>query len=270
MKLNVTVIWVVIFVSSFTNAQVNPGAKEISLSGSSASVSDDVFSLFNNPAGLSETIKREIGIYYSPAPFGFSEMANAFGAYSEPFDWGAAALGAMTYGFKLYKETKLSAGVSYKYSENILFGSSINFHNVSIERYGSASAFYLNAGAIVYITSAMRTGFFIQNINNATFNNYKDQIPVIINTGLGYDFENASISVSAEKDIRYKFSLSAGIAYFLTDNFTLRGGFGNEPNRYSGGLGIKYSFISFDYAVFHHPELGLTHQFGIILDFNKN
>lgn len=260
---------VVSLCTEYNKAQISPGAKDISLANSSSPVSDDVFSIFNNPAGLAETVKREFGIFYSPAPFGFTEMANTFACYAEPFNWGTAAAGFMSYGFSLYRETRITAGASYKYSEAVLLGSTLNMHNIKIERYGSASAFYMDAGAIVYLTNDIRTGFFVHNLNNASFKNYKDQIPVVLNTGVGVDFENASLSVSAEKDTRYKFSLSAGLAYFLTDNFTLRAGFGNEPNRYSGGIGIRYSFVTFDYAVFNHSELGLTHQFGILLDFNK-
>lgn len=261
---------VVSFVSGLSPAQINPGAKDIALSNSSSPVSDDVFSLFNNPAGLSETINRQLGFYYSPAPFGFTEMANGFAVYSEPFNWGAISAGAMTYGFKLYKETKISLGGSYKYSENFFIGGTVNYHNVSIERYGSASAFYMNAGSILYLNQWLRTGFYIQNINNASFKKYKDQIPVLFNLGAGVDFDDASISVAAEKDVRYKLSFSAGLAYYLTENFTLRGGIGNEPKRFSGGFGIKFSFFDLDYAVLSHYELGLTHQFSLILSIPKN
>lgn len=249
--------------------QINPSARDIGLAGSTAPISDDVFSLFNNPAGLSETINREAGLHYSPAPFGFTEMANGFAAYSEPFGWGALSAGAMTYGFKLYKETKITAGGSYKYSDDILVGGALNYHNVNIEKYGSASAFYLNLGAIVYCTEWLRAGFYLQNVNNATFKGYKDQIPVIADFGLGVDFDNASLSFAAEKDTRYNLSLSAGLEYYLTDNFILRGGIGNEPKRYSGGFGIKYFLFKLDYAVFSHYELGLTHQFSFIITFPK-
>ena len=53
-------------------AQFNPGAKQISLSHSDIALANDVFALFSNPSGLSQLNWREIGIYYSPAPFGLS------------------------------------------------------------------------------------------------------------------------------------------------------------------------------------------------------
>jgi hypothetical protein len=49
----------------------------------------------------------------------------------------------------------------------------------------------------------------------------------------------------------------------------LRFGAHNEPNIYSGGFGVIYQFLQFDYAVTSHPDLDLTHQFGLILRFAK-
>jgi hypothetical protein len=250
-------------------AQLNPGAREISMAGSLSPVGDDVFSLFNNPAGIGETGLREAGIYYSPSPYGFKEMVNAFGAYCEPFQWGTVAVGAMTYGFKLYKETKISAGTAYRYSDNLIFGAAANWHNVSIERYGHASAFYFNAGTIFYPASFLRAGFFIQNINNASFASYKDQIPVVITTGLAAEFNDVVLAAAIEKDVRYKPSLSAGIEYNLIRYFALRLGFGNEPARFCGGFAVNYSVISFSYAAYNHNELGLTHQIDLKFAFSK-
>ena len=84
------IIFCSITISVFS--QYNPGAKQISLSNSDVALSDDVFSLFNNPAGLSQMNWREIGIYYSPAPFGLSELSNGFVAYHQPTSIGSFAL----------------------------------------------------------------------------------------------------------------------------------------------------------------------------------
>ena len=51
-----------------TFPQYNPGARQISLANSDVALANDVFTLFSNPAGLSQINWREVGIYYSPAP----------------------------------------------------------------------------------------------------------------------------------------------------------------------------------------------------------
>jgi hypothetical protein len=250
--------------------QYNPGAKQIGLANSDVGLANDVFALFNNPAGLSQLQWREIGLFYSPAPFGFTEMANGYIAYNEPLSFGSIGIGGMTYGFELYRENRFTAAFSYNYENKFLTGVSLNYHSVSIKKYGSTGALYADIGGLVFLTEFSRLGFFIHNINHATFGRYKDQIPVILDTGLSIDLlENLSLNVAVEKDIRYNASISAGFDYCIIKYFTLRSGFSNEPSRYTAGVGIICSFIEIDYAVFTHPDLGLTHQAGLIIKFSS-
>jgi hypothetical protein len=255
---------------SVSSGQMNPGAKQIAMSNSDVALSDDVFSLFNNPAGLAQLNWRELGLYYSPAPFGLNELANGYIAYTEPLGFGSAGIGAMTYGFELYRETRLVLSFSTSYLNKFFAGVSINYHIVSIQRYGNKSVFYLNAGCLGYITDELRIGFFVQNINQASFTPQEDQIPILLNAGLSYNiYYNLSLNFAVEKDIRYNASVKSGINYDLIDNLSLRIGFANEPAEFSCGIGIHFSYFNFDYAVFTHPDLGLTHQAGIIISFEK-
>ncbi len=264
---------ILLFVSitSLSFAQINPGAKQISMSNSGVALSNDVFSLFNNPAGLAQMNWREIGIYYSPAPFGLKELANGYIAYNEPFSFGSVAVGGMSYGFDLYKETKIILGFSYKIKNKFFVGTAINYHNYSIKNYGSTSVFYFDIGGLAYLTDFIRWGFFISNLNKATIGNEDDQIPMVFNSGFSYDIlKNLSLNIGLEKDIRYNASVEFGIEYNIIKYLSIRTGFANEPSKYSAGIGINYSIFSLDYAFFTHPDLGLTHQAGIIIHFNKS
>src|SRR3989337_1767916 len=261
-----------VFVSIHTkaNAQYNPGAKQISMSNSDVALSNDVFSLFNNPAGLAQMNWRELGIYYSPSPFGFSELANGFIAYHEPFDFGSIGVGAMTYGFELYRENKISVGFSYNYLNKFFAGAAVNLHTVSIKNYGSDNTLYLNIGGLFYLTQNFRLGFSVQNLNRASFGNEKVNIPLIYNTGFSYGvMEDLTFNLAVEKDIRYNYSLRGAIEYYLLEYLSLRTGFSNEPSSYSAGIGINYSYFSLDYAFFTHTDLGLTHQAGLIISFGS-
>ena len=179
MKLFYTII-IICAITFSAYSQYNPGAKQISLSNSDVALSNDVFSLFNNPAGLSQMNWREVGIYYSPAPFGLSELANGYVAYHEPTSLGSFSIGGMSYGFDLYRESKIILGYSYKYQNRFFAGIAVNYQTVSIQNYGNDGAFYINLGGLAYISNNFRLGFSIQNINRATFGKDDDQIPVII------------------------------------------------------------------------------------------
>ncbi len=271
MNKRIVLIFAPLFLLSINYAQLNPGARQISLSNSDVALSNDVFSIFNNPAGLSQLNWREIGVYYSPAPFGLSELSNGYAAYLEPFDFGSVAIGGMTYGFDLYRESKIVLGYSYKYENKFFIGIAVNYHTFSIQNYGSTSAFYLNFGGLTYITKQIRWGFAISNLNRASISDDDDQIPMIFTTGFSYDLINTlSINLAIEKDIRYKPSVQFGIEYDIIKYLSLRVGFQNEPSRYTAGIGINYSMISLDYALFTHQELGLTHQAGIIISFGRD
>ena len=269
MKLSYTIIiFCTLTLSAYS--QYNPGAKQISLSNSDVALSNDVFSLFNNPAGLSQMNWREIGVYYSPAPFGLTELANGYVAYHEPTDIGSFAIGGMSYGFELYREAKISLGYSYNYQNKFFAGAAINYQTVSIQNYGNDGVLFINAGGLAYITNSLRFGFVIQNLNRASFGNDKDQIPLIINSGFSYDVvDDMTVNLAIERDIDYKASIQFGINYDIIENLSLRTGFSNEPSKYSAGIGINYSIFSFDYAMFTHTDLGLTHQAGVIISFGK-
>jgi hypothetical protein len=250
--------------------QYNPGAKQISMANSDVALANDVFSLFSNPAGLAQLNWREVGIYYSPAPFGLTELANGYVAYNEPFSFGSLAIGGMTYGFDLYRESKVLLGFSYNY-QNILFaGVTANYHNFSIKNYGSTGVLYFNAGGLVYLLDELRWGFLVTNVNRASVADIEDQIPMLLSTGFSFDIiNNFSLNFALEKDIRYNPSIQFGIDYDIIKYLSIRLGASNEPSRFTAGLGINYSIFSLDYAFFTHPDLGLTHQAGIILSFGK-
>jgi hypothetical protein len=251
-------------------SQYNPGAKQISLSNSDVALSNDVFCLFNNPAGLSQMNWREVGVYYSPAPFGLTELANGYAAYHEPTSIGSFAIGGMSYGFDLYRESKFSLGYSYNYINKFFAGVTINYQTVSIQNYGNDGALFFNLGGLAYISNVFRLGFSIQNINRASFGKEDDQIPMILNTGLSFDAaDELTLNIAVEKDIKYKASFQFGINYDIIEFLSLRTGFSNEPSKYSAGIGINYSMFSLDYAMFTHNDLGLTHQAGIIISFNR-
>ena len=263
-------LYLLLILNSLIYPQYNPGARQISMANSDAALANDVFSLFSNPAGLAQLNWREVGIYYSPAPFGLTELSNGYVAYNEPFNFGSISIGGMTYGFDLYRESKVVIGYAYNY-ENILFaGATVNYHTYSIQNYGSTSAFYFNVGGLVYILDELRWGFVVNNLNRASIADIDDQIPMVLSTGFSYDIlQNFSLNFALEKDIRFNPSVQLGIEYDIIEYLSLRAGTSNDPSRFTAGVGINYSIFSLDYAFFTHQDLGLTHQAGIILSFGR-
>ena len=259
-----------LFVNTSNIAQINPGARQISIANADVALANDVFTLFNNPAGLAQINWKEVGVYYSPAPFGLTELANGYVAYQQPFSFGSLGIGGMTYGYELYRESKIILGYSYNYDNILFLGAAINYQTYSIQNYGSTGVFYLNLGGLVYILDDLRWGFSTNNINRATIGDQNDQIPVVFSTGFSFDIlQNFSLNASLVKDIRYDLSLAFGIDYDIIEYLSLRIGAADNPSKFTAGIGINYSILGLDYAFFTHPDLGLTHQVGLTLSFGK-
>ncbi len=54
-------------VTSVMQGQIEPGARQIAMANSTVALANDVFAIFQNPAGLAGIRFRELGLFYSPA-----------------------------------------------------------------------------------------------------------------------------------------------------------------------------------------------------------
>lgn len=264
----ISILLLAITVQSF--GQINPGARQVALAHSDFSYSNDVFQIFNNPAGLAFAKNREVGIYYSPAPFDTKEMSNAFAAYSEPTQYGTFSAGFSIYGFELYKETQFALGYGKKVTDNFFVGGTAIYKNLSIKNYGTKGTLLLNLGGIANLNDQVGFGFAIENITRSTLSNESGQIPTVFWGGVHLKvIKEFTFSAALSKEVGYNTSVRLGAEYSMLDFIRLRFGAHNEPNVFSGGFGVIYQFLQVDYAATSHPDLGLTHQFGIILRFAK-
>lgn len=251
-------------------AQLNPGAKQIALSNSDAAMCDDVFSVFNNVAGLDRLTKRQVGLFYSPSPFGFKELANGYLCVNQPFSFGSFGFGAMAYGFDLYKENRFTAAFSKQLAAGYFAGVSVNYQTVSIKNYGNSGTLFFNAGFLCSPVKNLYWGFYVNNFTRSTIGGEQDQIPTVFNSGFCYTpKEKLFINAAIEKDIDYDPSLKFGIDYAIIPLLSLRMGLSTEPETFTAGLGINYLYFNCDYSILNHPDLGMTHQFGIIINFEK-
>ncbi len=244
------------------------GAKPISMGGAFTSLANNSNAVYYNPAGISQLPFREVSIFYSPAPFGLKELANGSVNFVEPTKFGAFGLSAKTYGFELYKEITATLTYANNYNRKIYYGANINYYNLKIQNYGSASAVGIDIGAMAYLTDFLRWGFSAFNLNRPSIGTQKDKLPQVYRTGLSIQPRtDLNFVLDVEKDTRYTASVKAGIEYTLYDMINLRAGIGTEPTKFSGGVGFCYSLFEVDYGFYNHQDLGLTHQGTITINF---
>jgi hypothetical protein len=252
----------------FLNGQTLPGARQNAICNSDAALCDDVFSVFYNPAGTAQINWREAGIFYTPSPFGLTELATGYIAYTEPTAIGSFSAGFMNYGYELYHENNFLLSFSSYVLGEFYIGFSMNYKLISINNYGNTGIFYVNSGVISNLSDEINFGFYIYNLNRASIRNEDDQIPVLFNAGISYNYSDALLlHVAVNKDLRYAVSSAFGVEYLIFDLVSFRSGINTEPLSYSGGTGIHFNNFSFDYAFSVHQELGMTHQLSIIFSF---
>ena len=265
-EFSILTILILLFQSFSIFGQSSAGAKQIALANSNIARENNVFAIFNNPAGLGLVNNREFGIYYSPSPFGIKELSSAYLAYIEPTSFGNISIGAYTYGFELYRENQLNLAYSTKFSDNIYLGLTSFYHSVKIDRYGNSAVFNIKLGGIFILNQNFSLGFSLHN--PLRFNNVKIELPLIYLAGFSYiPVKNSSLNFAVAKEMDFPVSVKFGIEYEVIEYLQLRIGIQNEPDIYSGGFGIFYSFMNLNYAITSHPELGLSHQVDLIIMF---
>jgi hypothetical protein len=244
------------------------GARTAALNGSFTSIADNSLAVFYNPSGLGQLTDREVSFYYSPAPYGITELATASFSYAEPTKLGTFGAGVKTYGFDLYRE--ITALVSYgnSFRSKIYYGINLNFYNLNIKNYNSASSFGVDIGALAYLTSFLKWGFFGKNLTGSKIGQSKERIAQVFRTGFMLQPRtDLKFALETEKDVKYPFSFKAGFEYTIIEYIDIRAGIGSEPTNFSAGVGFSYSLFQFDYAMQNHPDLGFTHQGALTINF---
>lgn len=252
--------------AQFENTDI--GARAVAMNGAFTSLSNNSQAIFYNPSGLGQIKYREFSAFYSPAPFGLTELKTGALTYAEPFQFGVFGIGAKTYGFDLYRETNIILSYGNSFKGKIFYGLNVNYYNINIQNYNSATSFGLDIGTMAYITEFLRWGFLAKNITGSTIGESKEKIVQVYRTGFTVQpREDVNFLLELEKDVKHPISVRAGLEYSFYDFLDLRAGVGSEPTSFSGGIGLNYDIFQLDYALYNSLDLGITHQGTISINF---
>jgi hypothetical protein len=252
--------------AQFVNTDV--GARQTALSGAFTSLSDNSLAMFYNPAGLGQMKDREFSSFFSPAPLGMTDMSTAALTYAEPTKFGTFGAAFKTYGFDLYRENNFIVSYGNNHKNRIFYGINLNLYNLKIQNYGTATSFGVDIGAMAYLAKFLQWGFFGKNITGSNIGDAKEPIAQVYRTGITYQpLDYLRIIAEIEKDIKFPVSVRGGVEYSVIDYLDLRAGVGSQPSDFSAGIGINYNIFTFDYALYHHEDLGYTHMGSVSVNF---
>jgi len=246
------------------------GGKNAALGGHSTTLKD-AFAVFNNPAGLSTLEGVNIGVYAENRFL--VEDLNLLGVgITLPTKNGSFGLGGTYFGNTAYSESLFTLAYSRLLSENLSIALDFDYINLSIEEFGSTSAFTFGLGLQFSPSKNIDIGAHIHNpIRVSLIQDGSETMPSIIKIGLAYhpEDEGFTLFTEVEKDIDRSTILKFGLDYQLIEKLSLRAGISTNPAYSSFGVGLNFGKIMLDFANRFHPVLGYSPHISLIYQ-NKN
>lgn len=245
------------------------GVRPLSLGYAYTALANDIWAISYNPAGLSQLVSNQVGFYYSPEPFGLSELSTMSVALAFPLSVFNISLGVRKFGFELYREYSVALSLA-KYFSGVGIGVNLCYYNVRIENYGSDATVGIDLGFIVKLANQLNSGVALKNLNLPTIGNIKEKLPQIFTFGLAYSLiQNCTICFDVQKETKFDLSPRLGFEYWLIEYIAIRGGWMNIPAKYTAGLGLKVLNFSLDYGFETHQDLGWTHCLSILIFWDE-
>ena len=274
------------------------GSRQVSMGGACAAVTDDVASVFWNPAGLSRLKSQEASFMYN---VWFEGVRSSYFGYGYPH-MSIGSIGAsihyLGYGEILARDAQdrplpsvtahdmvcilsyskrvmrhqgedrrkgLDAGINVKYIEQKL-----------VDTKGTAVA--ADVGLIWEMPwDNIMAGMAVQNVGSRIrFMKDKEALPLAVRVGVGTK-QNVfgdpltvacDIEIPNDNDIAVRF----GGEYWVRDLIALRAGYEtgkDEGLGLSAGIGLKVNIFQLDYAFVDYGSLGYTHRVGFLTRFGK-
>lgn len=252
--------------SQFLSTETDSRAS--SMGGANVALSDRSTAVFSNPSGLAQLKQRHISFYLEPVFYGLDGISTAALTLAEPFGFGTIGIGLRTFGFELYRETKMSLSCGVELNENIYAGAGLGIYNVSVSGYGSAFSAGADIGVVYRLSGDITWGFSALNLTGSTIGSSKQSITRLYRTGIAYMPEdNVVFLLDAEKDPGNSMNVRFGGEVRPVEPVYLRAGISSYPVSYSAGIGLEYGIISIDYAACVTEPLGLTNRFNLSFDF---
>jgi len=277
-------------ISSFLRMDVD--ARGAAMGGAHGALTEDVYSVYWNPAGLSSILLKELGFTYQNT---FQDLNYGFVGYATPAKYFGVVAGQLFFlssgsvlsttekgdtfqlgtsssvidiGIGLSQSRKIIGDLSYGLSLKLLY------HKLMDE---SAFSFAFDAGVIYRdIIEGLDIGMALQNVSTSyNFINQELYEPKIIRLASLYSLLEDQLLLAGDYNlcVGNTDTLNTGIEYWVLDLIALRAGIrlpalSEFLSVFSFGFGINWrDTYRFDYSLSPHSELGANHRFSVIVKF---
>ncbi|MBT8195537.1 MAG: hypothetical protein KJO64_03870, partial [Bacteroidia bacterium] len=247
------------------------GAESNAMAGISIT-NNNIWSAWNNQAGLSSINKVQLG-WYTELPYGISELQNSGMALAIPTDkYGTFAVNVNYFGYSLYNESAFGLAYGKKLSENVSVGVGLNYHQISIsEPKGNAGTVTAEIGLQTTFSPKLSSAFHLYNPTRSVIDTEttEEELPGIAKFALTYKAsEKVHLVSEIEKDFDNDAILKFGFDYTIIEDLHIRGGIHSNDFEYGFGVGYKFSKFNVDVASKYQQDLGFTPSVSMFYTFN--
>ncbi|MCK4533588.1 hypothetical protein KAU39_07340, partial [bacterium] len=265
------------------------GARCIGRAKNFVAVCDDVYSIYYNPAGLSQLHRKELTTSCGKIHWGLddnSNLVNSLCFYAHPLiniqeesSWGTIGIGwlnfiladlyqedtiILSYGKKLYKN-HFSGGINLKCLIK-RFGENADTHIDPLFSSGSVVSNYsIDVSSLYKLNETLSFGLILTDINQPDMG-LKEEDKTLVGIKLGCAYKKDTFNVGLDtyyKDDNLKF-YTGGEKWLFQKILGIRGGIGAGDHLYRNlacGISWNYPLFQIDYA-FAYPICGIEETYG--------
>ena len=245
------------------------GIRAEGMGGAFTAVADDATALDFNPAGLFQ-VERAQGVAFGKLLYGGVDVGlhtAHVGGCVPVSGAGTVGLRLQETGYSLSSERSLKVGHGVRLGDGLAFGYGLNGYNLSQKDFGQGYAFGLDLAMFARLYRIWTLGFYAHNINMPRMAD--SDLPRLLVFGLGFSPApgvNSALDISKEPGQPTRVAVGQEFR-IVEDYLALRAGVQTEPIRLAFGLRTGLTHLHLDYALRTHPELPLTHDVGLTVEF---
>jgi tetratricopeptide (TPR) repeat protein len=274
--------------------KIGVGARGAAMAGAQTAMTEDLTATYWNPAGLASLRYHEISlmhyalidnIRFQNASYGFpTERLGSFSVGASILDYGSIAgyapggiptgnieasnkMITASWGKKLFTESKLSTGFTFKYLQSDLAG-----YKASAPMLDAGLQFPFETGQL----RGLRLGLALRNMGSGLdYNGEKSDLPqqTVLGTGFSALGGNLNLALDFIQSKDADSYAAFGAEYRVFDMLHLRLGYSTLSDfvgtGFSYGIGFRFAQWNIDYALVPYGDLGNTNRVSVGYRFGR-
>ncbi|MCP4482157.1 MAG: UPF0164 family protein [bacterium] len=259
------------------------GARPVGMGESYTAVSDDIFGILWNPAGLFNLESEEISFTYNQY---IEDIHQGYIAFASPqYQYGGFASSLLylkTSGIEEYDKYDNRHGTFATYSmayilsyikklDNLGIGVNVKLLEEKLykKKYTGEA---LDLGAKYILNDYLSFGAAILNISQGVkYHTKREDLPLIKKIGTSFNYNTTTLALDYIQD-EYKSQIAIGAEYHFMNTLYLRCGYKTSEDLAEGirlGFGLNIKNAQFDYALTRYENFGWMNQFSLTFKIGR-